>query len=259
MPTTDPNALTGILVLILAVIAGVVAVAFRKKLKLRKIQPATFRWANVRRELRWGLLNLTITTVTITVAINWLKSAGWIRFHTGPASWSVLAGEYALSFFLFDAYFYWAHRMMHVEPWYRWIHKLHHRSTAPVPISSWSMSPIEGIVEGLFTPLFLTAFTVHVPVVAFIAPTNVLMGLYVHCGYEILPSWWNRTWLTKWFIPASFHDEHHHYFTGNFGGYTTIWDRLCGTMRPKYEANFDKTVGSEPTASPPRGSPRATS
>jgi sterol desaturase/sphingolipid hydroxylase (fatty acid hydroxylase superfamily) len=213
-----------------------------RKLQSRKIQPGTFRWANLRRELRVGLLNLAITTATITVGITWLKANGWIRFQAGPAHWPMLLGEYALSFFLFDTYFYWAHRAMHVEPWYRWIHKVHHRSTAPVPVTSWAMSPIEGVIEGLFTPLFLLAIPVHEAVVPFIAPTSVLMGLYVHSGFELLPRWWNRTWLTKWFIPASFHDEHHHYFTGNFGGYTTVWDRLCGTMRPKFEANFDKVV-----------------
>ncbi|MEY4670383.1 MAG: hypothetical protein RLZZ415_262, partial [Pseudomonadota bacterium] len=164
---------------------------------------------------------------------------GWIELKPGPVSGWTIAGEYALSFFLFDAYFYWLHRLMHKEPYYSWVHKLHHRSTAPVPITSWSMNPVEGVIEGLFTPLFMVVFTIHEATVPFIVPTSILMGLYVHSGFELLPRWWNRTWLTKWFIPASFHDEHHRYFTGNFGGYTTIWDRLCGTMRPKYEANFD--------------------
>jgi hypothetical protein len=37
-----------------------------------------------------------------------------------------------------------------------------------------------------------------------------------------------------------FHDQHHKYFRRNFGGYTTIWDFLCGTVRPKYLADFDQ-------------------
>lgn len=176
----------------------------------------------------------------MTLSIAWLRSNGWIRVQSGEVSWLFIAGEYALAFFLFDAYFYWAHRLMHKEPYYTWVHKLHHRSTAPVPISSWAMHPIEGIIEGAFTPLFLTIFTVHEATVPIIAPTAVLMGLYVHSGFELLPRWWNQSWLTKWFISATFHDQHHHYFVGNYGGYTTIWDRLCGTMRTKYEADFDK-------------------
>jgi sterol desaturase/sphingolipid hydroxylase (fatty acid hydroxylase superfamily) len=66
------------------------------------------------------------------------------------------------------------------------------------------------------------------------------MGLYVHCGYEFFPRWWNKSWATKWFITATFHDQHHRYFTYNFGGYTTIWDRLCGTIRPRFEADFER-------------------
>ena len=50
--------------------------------------------------------------------------------------------------------------------------------------------------------------------------------------------WWNRSWATKWFITATFHDQHHKYFNFNYGGYTTIWDRICGTMRPKFEQDF---------------------
>lgn len=228
-----------------AVLACLVAAFFRDALLARKIQPRSFRWSNVRRELRYGMINLVIVTAVVTGLIAWWKDIGWIRLNPGSASWATILWEYALSFFLFDAYFYWAHRLMHMEPYYSRIHKLHHRSTAPISITSWSMSPVEGVIEAMFTPLFLVVFNVHEATVPLIVPTSVLMGLYVHSGFELLPRWWNRTWLTKWFITASFHDEHHHYFSGNFGGYTTIWDRLCKTMRPKYEANFDKVTCGE--------------
>src|SRR3546814_9973104 len=88
--------------------------------------------------------------------------------------------------------------------------------------------------------MFLAVFTVHYATMALILPTNIVMGLYVHSGYEFMPRWWNRSWATKWFITATFHDQHHRFFTGNYGGYTTIWDRLCGTMRTRFEADFDK-------------------
>ena len=218
-------------------------------LQARKIQPGSFRWANVRRELKFGLLNLALTTLFITLAINGLKAIGWIETNPASAEWWVIAGEFALSFFLFDAYFYWVHRAMHLEPYYSRIHKLHHRSTSPVPITSWSMNPVEGIIEGAFTPLFLMILPIHDATVSLIVPTSLLMGLYVHCGFEVLPAWWNKSWLTKWFISATFHDQHHRYFTGNFGGYTTIWDRLCGTMRGKYEADYENAkarIGAVP-------------
>jgi sterol desaturase/sphingolipid hydroxylase (fatty acid hydroxylase superfamily) len=88
--------------------------------------------------------------------------------------------------------------------------------------------------------IFVTVVDVHDASMALIVPTNVLMGLWVHSGYEFLPKWWNRTWLTKWFISATFHDHHHKYFTANFGGYTTVWDRLCGTVHKRFESDFVK-------------------
>lgn len=245
METNNPAMSFGLVIGGFAVVAGIAFLLFRDAILARKIQPGTFRWAKVRTELRHGIINLAFVTAVTVALMAWWKDIGWIRFIPGPAHWTTILWEYALSFFLFDAYFYWAHRLMHKEPYYSWVHKLHHKSTAPVPITSWSMSPIEGVIEGMFTPVFMVVFTIHEATVPFIVPTAMLMGLYVHCGFELLPSWWNKTWLTKWFIPASFHDEHHHYFTGNFGGYTTIWDRLCGTMRPKYEENFDKLMKRE--------------
>jgi lathosterol oxidase len=26
----------------------------------------------------------------------------------------------------------------------------------------------------------------------------------------------------------------------NYGGFTALWDRICGTIRPKFEGDFDK-------------------
>jgi sterol desaturase/sphingolipid hydroxylase (fatty acid hydroxylase superfamily) len=146
---------------------------------------------------------------------------------------------------------------MHKEPVYSWVHKLHHKSTSPNLLTTLSVNPLESIINGGFVPLFLTLCTVHSTTIALITPTNIFMGLYVHSGYEFMPRWWNKSWATKWFITATFHDQHHRFFTGNFGGYTTIWDRICGTMRPKFESDFDK-VKARPRPGRPVSEPTAT-
>lgn len=207
--------------------------------KARKIQPKGFKWKTFRNEVLFATVNLTATAFLLGPLTGWLKAHGWITFAGGPAAWWIIAIEYAAYFFLFDTYFYWLHRFMHKEPYYTWIHKIHHRSTSPNLLTTLSVSPLESLINGGFVPLFLAAFTVHDATMALIAPTNIIMGLYVHTGYEFLPRWWNRNWATKWFITATFHDQHHRYFIGNFGGYTTIWDRLCGTMRKKYDTDFE--------------------
>ncbi|WP_395396574.1 sterol desaturase family protein [Novosphingobium sp. BL-8A] len=215
--------------------AGVVSGFF----KARKIQPRGFKWKIFRNEAIIAVVTLAVSGKAIGLGTGWLKAHGWITFNHAPAAWWVIALEFVAYFFLFDTYFYWLHRWMHKEPFYSWVHKLHHKSTSPNLLTTLSVNPLESIINGGFVPLFLTVFSVHDATLALILPTNIVMGLYVHSGYEFLPRWWNRSWATKWFITATFHDQHHRYFTGNYGGYTTIWDYLCGTVRKKYEADFD--------------------
>lgn len=160
-------------------------------------------------------------------------------------------------FILFDTWFYWLLRWMHNEPMYTWIHKLHHKSTSPNLLTTLSVNPLESFINGGFVPIFLALFPwTHAEAVALIVPTNIIMGLYAHSSYEFMPRWWNRSWATKCFITATFHDHHHHhYFTGNFGGYTTVWDRICGTMRKNWKADYIKIWDrrrepAEPAATP---------
>jgi Delta7-sterol 5-desaturase len=208
--------------------------------RARKIQPKGFKWKIFRNEALYGVINVAISGTIIGFSTAWLTGQGIISFNSAPAAWWVVLLEYALYFFLFDTWFYWLHRWMHKEPVYSWVHKLHHKSTSPNLLTTISVNPLESLVNGGFVPLFLCVFTVHDTTMALIGPTNIIMGLYVHSGYELFPRWWNKSWATKWFITTTFHDQHHKYFTVNFGGYTTIWDRLCGTMRPKFEDDYLK-------------------
>ena len=226
-------------------IAGAIAVAvglgiWRGFFQARKIQPGGFRLRTFRNEIFFAVITLTVSATLLVWTRQYFDAQGWITFRSGTAPWYVIGLEYALYFFLFDTWFYWGHRLMHVEPIYKWVHRVHHWSTSPNPLTTFSETPMEAIINGIFVTLFVAVFPVHDATMALIAPTAPLMGLYVHSGFEFLPRWWNRSWLSKWFITATFHDQHHKYFRYNFGGYTPIWDYLCGTNRNKYEADFDK-------------------
>jgi lathosterol oxidase len=229
--------------------------------KARKIQPKGFKWKIFRNEAIFGLINLVVSAFTLGPLRKLLGDYGFITFNSAPTHWWVIGLEFALYFFLFDTWFYWLHRWMHKEPVYSWVHKLHHKSTAPNLLTTLSVNPLESLINGGFVPLFLAVFTVHDATMALIGPTNIIMGLYVHAGYEFFPRWWNRSWATKWFITTSFHDQHHKYFNYNFGGYTTIWDWLCGTVRPKFVADFEnpkarqtkKIQPAAPAAAPVEG------
>lgn len=224
--------------------------------KARRIQPGRFKWVTFRNEAVFATVNVAVTGFTLGPLNEFLRERGFIAFQAGPTAWWVIALEFGAYFLLFDTWFYWLHRWMHKEPVYSWVHKLHHKSTAPNLMTTFSVNPLESFINGGFVPLFLTVTTlllggVHAEALALIVPTNIVMGLYVHAGHEFLPRWWHKSWATKWFITTTFHDQHHKYFNYNFGGYTQIWDRLCGTMRKKYEADFENPKGRQPKAAVP--------
>lgn len=225
---------------VLFVAAGILSGIVTGYFRTRKIQPKGFKWKIFRNEIFFATITMTIVGAVMGRLSTWLSAHGWITFNHAPAAWWQVGLEYALYFFLFDTYFYWLHRWMHSEPFYSWIHKLHHKSTSPNLLTTLSVNPLESIINGGFISIYLTIFTIHDATAALIFPTNIIMGLYVHSGYEFMPRWWNKSWATKWFITATFHDQHHRFFTGNFGGYTTIWDRICETMRPKFETDYER-------------------
>jgi len=243
----DGNSLLKLWV-VMFVAAGIALGIWRGFFAARKIQPGRFKWKIFRNEALIAVVTLAFTGTVLGFGQKWLLSHGWITFASEPAPLWMIALEYLAYFVLFDTWFYWLHRLMHVEPVYKWVHKVHHFSTTPNPLTTLSETPIEGIVNGGFVPLFLTVFTIHPATMALILPTNIIIGFYVHSGFEFLPRWWNRTWATKWFITATFHDHHHRYFRYNFGGYTTVWDHICGTVRPKFDQDFDRIAGGQARA-----------
>lgn len=232
------NPLSGFLYMFVtaSVLNGLLVMFFRS----RKIQPNGFKWKTYRNEAAIVLLNMALSGLFIGGLTSLLALLGTVSVIKDQTHWWVIAGEFALFFLGFDAWFYWFHRLMHKEPIYSLVHKLHHKSTAPNLLTTFSVNPLESLVNGGFVPVFTLLYSVHAPTLWLMTAFQGLMGLYVHSGYEFLPRWWNKTWVTKWFITATFHDQHHKYFNWNFGGFTTVWDRLCGTTRKKYEADFER-------------------
>lgn len=239
--------------LALFLVSGFAVAIWQGVFRTRKIQPKGFRWKTFRNEGIFAVINLATAGVLLGFTTTYLTGNNIIQLRTGPVEWWVVTIEYAAYFFAFDTWFYWWHRLMHKEPMYKYIHKIHHYSTSPNLLTTLSVSPFESIINGGFVPLFLVFMTmvivpIHEQSMALIGPTNIIMGLFVHTGYEFFPRWWNKSWATKWFITTTFHDHHHRYFRFNFGGYTTIWDHICGTVRPKFDEDFERIASRQKEA-----------
>jgi sterol desaturase/sphingolipid hydroxylase (fatty acid hydroxylase superfamily) len=50
---------------------------------------------------------------------------------------------------------------------------------------------------------------------------------------------------------ATSHNQHHRTFSYNYGLYTLFWDRLFGTLHPRYSETFDTATRSKALATSP--------
>ncbi|MDP3745633.1 MAG: sterol desaturase family protein [Phenylobacterium sp.] len=135
---------------------------------------------------------------------------------------------------LFDAYFYFTHRMLHVIGVKRSTHYRHHISVYPTPWAALAFSVPEAAIIALFFFLVATAFPIYISVYrAFIWIVFIQSALH-HSSHKIYPDGWKTTPILGWWTTADHHHLHHRFGACNFGLYFTLWDRVLGTEHPDY-------------------------
>ncbi len=127
-------------------------------------------------------------------------------------------------------YFYWIHRLLHTDLFYRF-HALHHRNTDIGPWSGLSMHPVEHM------------FYFGTALIHFVVPTHpihlifhlMFYGLYAittHTGFE-------GVWAAgrKRLHLGNFHHQlHHRFFEVNYGTMEMPWDSWFGTFHDGTDA-----------------------
>ena len=180
-------------------------------------------------------ITLALTTVflnslvTIIGLLLWRR--GIIEFRMDMGLAALL--DFAFLVFAMDLAMYFLHRVAHIPLFFRIIHRTHHRYDNPRPLTLFVMNPIEASSFGLLWLVLVSCYDATWLGMSLYLAFNVLFGLIGHIGVEPLPDGWKRAPLLKYISTSSFHAGHHQEDDYNFGFYTLIWDRLCGTLAPE--------------------------
>lgn len=141
-----------------------------------------------------------------------------------------------------DAYFYFAHRLMHHPRVFRLFHRRHHKSMNPSPFTAYSFDLGEAAIMGSFVPLWMLTVPTEWSVVGLFVVHQIVRNTLGHSGYELMPARADGRPMFDFLTTTTHHDLHHAQAGWNYGLYFTWWDRLMGTEHPEYHARFAAAV-----------------
>ena len=138
----------------------------------------------------------------------------------------------ALMIVAHDAWFYWAHRLMHRPALFRIFHRRHHRSNNPSPFTAYSFDLAEAVVQSAFVPLWMLATPTPWPVIGLFVLHQIVRNTIGHSGYELFPARRDGRPLIPFLTTVTHHDLHHAQAAGTTActsrGGTAGWHRAPG-------------------------------
>jgi methylsterol monooxygenase len=178
-----------------------------------------------------------------------------MSFDVPFPSLTTMCLQIALFFVLEDAWHYWFHRGLHYGPFYKYIHKQHHRYSAPFGLTAEYAHPIEVALLGMGTvgiPIVYCMLTknLHLFTISIWIVLRLFQAIDAHSGYEFP---WSLHHIVPFWAGADHHDEHHHYFIGSYASSFRWWDAILDTeagpeakarreARMKMKAESKKTI-----------------
>ncbi|GHJ44168.1 hypothetical protein Cs7R123_15100 [Catellatospora sp. TT07R-123] len=184
--------------------------------------------------LQWWLAAGSVVLNTAITVVGWkLWTLGVIRFDL-DAGWRIVVDLLVLVLAM-DFASYLGHALAHVRWLYPLGHRMHHRFVDARPITLFALHPGEVIGFGALWLLMLSVVPLSVWALVGYTVINLVFGIFGHLGVEPLPLRWRRSRLFAIVATPTMHAMHHLNPARNLGFYTTIWDRLFGTLDDAYD------------------------
>jgi len=213
----------------------------------RKIQAKFPKFSDYQREVLYSLLSMTIFSVIATAVFTVLRPYTQLYFDIEAYGMPYFVGSMLIMVILHDTYFYWTHRAMHHPLLYRRMHLVHHQSINPSPWAAYAFHPLEAIVEAGIIVVIALVIPAHPLAIIIFFLFQIIYNVYGHLGFELYPKGLVKHPIFKYLNTGVAHNQHHHYFKGNYGLYFTFWDRWMGTLRADYEKEFEAVTSSKTT------------
>lgn len=203
----------------------------------RKLQKSEFTRAQIKRELLNSLMTSTMFALVLSFPLKIFKVHTLIYTDVSRYGWPWWIASLILLVAIHDTYFYFMHRLVHHPKLFRTIHREHHLSTNPNPLTAYSFSPAEAFIEVVWiVPLFFL-IPLHNMMLLTFAIFSLAINVVGHLGIEIYPAWFENHPVFKYLNLSTYHNLHHHYARGYYGLYFTYWDRLFKTDTVKIDVS----------------------
>jgi sterol desaturase/sphingolipid hydroxylase (fatty acid hydroxylase superfamily)/uncharacterized protein (DUF2147 family) len=216
---------------------------FSRRLAERKIRRASAGGEQMRREFLASTRTAAIFALSgVLIVIG--ERAGIMQTYAAISErgWPYFWFSLAALIVLHDAWFYWTHRLIHDPRLFRRLHRTHHRSNNPTPLTAYSFDSGEAAINAAFMPLAAMAMPLSVTAIALFLMNMIARNVIGHSGYELFPARRCGRPLFDFLTTITHHDLHHAQAGWNYGLYFTWWDRICGTEHPLYHEKFAEAV-----------------
>lgn len=237
---------TSVVALRYILIAGLMFSVFywllKSKFAHRKIQNIFPKVKDYRRDITYSLIAACIFGVQLMLVGIVFKDHTLLFDNPAEFHWLYHVFTFFFMVFLHDTYFYWCHRSMHHPKIFKHVHLVHHKSHNPSPWASYAFHPLEAVIEGGIVPLIAFTIPVWTPLFIFFLFFQLMVNVYGHTGYEMLPKNFHKSKVGRWINTSVAHNMHHKYFKGNYSLYFMFWDRLMGTVHKNYEDMYEQTT-----------------
>ncbi|PJZ76945.1 sterol desaturase family protein [Leptospira neocaledonica] len=186
------------------------------------------------KEILLAISTILLNTIVTLIGL-WLWRTGSIRFRSDIGILALF--DILILLLVMDMGMYALHRIAHIRFIYRFAHRTHHRYDKPRPLTLFVLNPIEALGFGALWLLVICIYDFSWVGMSIYLGLNVVFGAIGHLGVEPLSERWLRSNLFNTLTTNTFHAIHHQNEDYNFGFYTSIWDRMFGTLYPGNSRN----------------------